>query len=292
MTRLSFPIRVLLALTTEPTEIWTGLTERVLERAHERRERLRRPQPTCRYEPVADWDRLVHEHLGVSWPCRDCAEFGRLWSEIVQSITATGVRVGPMSFDQWNDGDAGFVRAVWSLTRHLRAERIVETGVAHGFTSRFILEALRSNGAGHLWSIDLPPLDPALRRQVGIAVTDDLSDRWTYVRGSSRRHLPALLAQLEQIDLFIHDSLHTERNVRFELDLAWKKLRPGGALVIDDIDANWGFHSFNETFSGHPHFVCEAEPISPDNRRFNQKGLFGIVLKLPSDIQSRIALVN
>jgi hypothetical protein len=26
--------------------------------------------------------------------------------------------------------------------------------------------------------------------------------------------------------------------------------------------------------------VCEAEPIRPDLRRFNKKGLFGIILKM------------
>jgi hypothetical protein len=276
MTKLSYPRRAFLALTTEPGEIWTRLVEKI----HERQERR---ASACHYEPVADWDRLVHEHLGAPWPCPDCAEFGALWNDIVHSVAASGVRVGPMSLGTWNDGDAGFVRAVWGLARHLRAEYVVETGVGHGFTSRFLLEALATNPAGHLWSIDLPPLDPELRRQVGIAVSKDLSNHWTYIPGSSRRRLPALLSKLERIDLFVHDSLHSERNVRFELDRAWAKLRPGGAVVIDDIDANWGFHSFNEKFSGYPNFVCEAEPISPDHRRFNQKGLFGIILKLPSD---------
>lgn len=186
---------------------------------------------------------------------------------------------GPLSFGPWNDGDAGLVRSIWCLVRHLRPERVVETGVAHGLTSRFILEALEQNDRGHLWSIDLPPLDPDLRRQVGMAVGPGFSDRWTYIHGSSRRRLPKLLSQLRQIDLFVHDSLHSERNVRFELDQAWAVLRPGGALVIDDIDANWGFHSFNETFAGQPNLVCEAEPLRPDHRRFNGKGLFGIVLK-------------
>lgn len=270
---LSFPRRAFVAVTTEPEEIWTRLVDKI----HDQRERRR---PACHYEPVADWDRRLHETLGVAWPCSACAKFGELWSETIQSLNSAGMRVGPLSFGPWNDGDAGFVRAVWSLTRHLRAQQVVETGVAHGFTSRFILEALLSNGAGHLWSIDLPPLHHELRREVGVAVGDNLSDRWTYIRGSSRRRLPALLSRLGQIDLFVHDSLHSERNVRFELDRAWASLRPGGAAVIDDIDANWGFRSFNEAMTGYPHFVCEAEPISPDLRRFNNKGLFGIILKL------------
>jgi predicted O-methyltransferase YrrM len=158
---------------------------------------------------------------------------------------------------------------------------VVETGVAHGFTSRFILQALASNRAGRLWSIDLPPLNPGLRQQVGIAVPKELSDRWTYIQGSSRRRLPKLLSELEPIDLFIHDRLHSERNVRFEMDRAWAKLRPGGAIIVDDVDVSWGFHTFSESFPGHFCLVCEAEPISPDHRCFNEKRLFGIVIKRP-----------
>jgi hypothetical protein len=90
-----------------------------------------------------------------------------------------------------------------------------------------------------------------------------------------------LLSRLGQIDLFVHDSLHSERNVRFELDLAWVALRANGALVLDDVDANWGFRSFTQSFSDHESMICEAEPLHPDLRRFNKKGLFGIILKRP-----------
>ena len=75
------------------------------------------------------------------------------------------------------------------------------------------------------------------------------------------------------------DGLHSEQNVRFEMDHAWAIFRPGGAIVVDDIDANWGFKSFVEAFSGHRPLICEAEPLRPDLRRFNKKGLFGIILK-------------
>jgi hypothetical protein len=269
---LSYPKRAAIAIAREPGEIWP----RVIDKFHEQREQRR---PAWRYDVVPHWDRRLHELLGATWPCPSCAEFDALWRNIIQSLTGSGLRVGPLSFGPWNDGDAGLVRAIWSLTRHLAPRHVVETGVAHGLTSRFILEALASNGSGRLWSIDLPPLDRDLRQQVGAAVTPELSKRWTYIQGSSRRHLPRLLSDLGQVDLFVHDSLHSERNVRFELDNVWAKLRPGGAAVVDDVDANWGFHSFNTQYSGNPHLVCEAEPISPDHRRFNGKGLFGIVIK-------------
>jgi hypothetical protein len=199
---------------------------------------------------------------------------------VLEPLKAAGIPVGPEGFGPWNDGDPGIVRAIWCLIHHLRAKNVIETGVAHGVASRFILEALERNGAGHLWSIDLPTV-PGLEKEIGIAVAGRFPDRWTYIKGSSRRRLPPLLSKIGQIDLFIHDSLHTERNVRFELDRAWAALRPGGALVVDDIDTNWGFQSFRQAFFHYPSLICEAEPIRDDLRRFNKKGLFGIILKQP-----------
>ena len=79
--------------------------------------------------------------------------------------------------------------------------------------------------------------------------------------------------------MFIHNSLHSERNVRFELGHAWASLKPGGAVIVDDIDANSAFRSFVGTHADQVSLVCEAEPVRPDMRRFNQRGLFGIILK-------------
>jgi hypothetical protein len=86
-----------------------------------------------------------------------------LWPEVISELEAKGIRAGPESFQNWNDGDAGLVRAIWCLTRHLSPKKVVETGVAHGVTSRCILEAFTRSGDGHLWSIDLPPLVGASR---------------------------------------------------------------------------------------------------------------------------------
>jgi cephalosporin hydroxylase len=127
----------------------------------------------------------------------------------------------------------------------------------------------------------LPPVNPESREEVGIAVDGDaLRNRWSYIQGTSRRKLPALLSQLRRVDLFIHDSMHSARNVAFEMDLAWKYLSPGGVIVVDDIDVNPSFKAFADRHPEYPSFVCPAEPISPDTRRFNQKGLFGIIVKI------------
>jgi hypothetical protein len=276
---LRHPIRTLGALTSDPLDAWTVLHDRHVQRREGH-------TPPDLYEAEDGWEHRLHDLLGVPWPCDAAKEFRALWPVVIAEMQAKGIRVGPESFQSWNDGDAGLVRAIWCLTRHLRPSNVVETGVAHGVTSRFILEALERNGVGHLWSIDRPPLEQALHKQIGIAVGDRFPRRWSNIKGTSRRRLPGLLSQLGHIDLFIHDSLHSEQNVRFELDRAWAALRSGGAIVVDDIDVNRGFRSFTHAFSGHQSMVCEAEPLHPDLRRFNKKGLFGIILKEPT--KSRI----
>jgi predicted O-methyltransferase YrrM len=265
--------RVAIAVATEPIEALIELEARLKERREHHR-------PACLYEAERGWEHRLHELLGVPWPCAAVSEFWTLWPQVTASLNAQGLRIGPATFGCYNDGEPEVVRAAWCLTRHLGPAKVVETGVARGLTSRFILEALARNGAGHLWSIDRPPpLRRELREEVGAAVGNRFHDRWSYIRGSSRRRFPGLLSRLGQIDLFVHDSRHSEYNVRFELDRAWAALRPGGFLVVDDIDLNWGFRSFSETFNGHRFLICQAEPLHPDPRRFDGKGLFGILRK-------------
>jgi hypothetical protein len=265
--------RVAAVVARDPLEALIRLRTKLVEAREHRR-------PPCAYTPDPAWECGMHERLGCALPCDAAAECRALWPDAIEALRRRGLRVGPASFGIWNDGDPEFVRAVWCLVRHLQPAKVVETGVARGLTSRFILEALARNGHGRLWSIDLPPaLDTALHAQIGAAVEPELRERWTYVEGSSRRRLPGLLAELGEIDLFVHDSMHTEDNVRFELDRAWAVLRPGGAVVVDDIDLNWGFHSFAAAHPACGPLACQAEPLSPDPRRFDGRGLFGIAWK-------------
>jgi hypothetical protein len=269
---LRHPLRAIATIASDPFEIWTILQQNYVA-LHERL------VPPDLYHAEEGWDRRMHELLGVSWPCAAASEFAVLWPQIMAELENKGIRVGPETLYGWNDGDAGLTRAIWCLSRHLQPRNIVETGVLHGVTSRFILEALERNGVGHLSSIDLPPMEPVWQDEIGIAVSDRFRPRWTYIKGTSKRHLPSLLSKLGQIEIFVHDSLHSEENVRFELDRAFAAVRPGGAIVVDDIDANWAFRTFTQAVSDQHSMICEAEPLRPDFRRFNKKGLFGIILK-------------
>jgi Methyltransferase domain len=266
------PAQALAAISSDPFEAWTAFRERRIASREP-------PPPADLYQPLIAWEHQLHDLLGFPWPCPAAFEFWAVWQRVIEELKDKGVRVGPESFKNWNDGDPGLVRAIWCLIHHLRPENIVETGVAHGVTSRFILEALAALRRGHLWSIDHPPIEREWQRQIGIAVSNRYQDRWSYIRGSSKRRLPGLLSQLGTIDLFIHDSLHSTHNVQFELKQAWATLRKGGVIVVDDIDVNHAFFKFTQANNAHKSLICEAEPTRPDLRRFNNKGLFGIVIK-------------
>jgi predicted O-methyltransferase YrrM len=222
------------------------------------------------YGAIADWAAPLHLALGARWPCPAAASFDGLWDEMIADLTASGLRVGLASYGGWNDGDRAFAGAIWCTVAHVRPARVVETGVAHGLTSRIILQGLENNGAGQLWSIDLPAVDSALHSEIGMAVPADLRSRWTYVSGTTRERLPHLLNELGEIDLFVHDSLHTGRNTRFELDSAWPVMRPGGVAVVDDIDHSLAFHAFVQ--QAHP-----AESLAV--KHVTGAGLWGLAIK-------------
>lgn len=229
--------------------------------------------PAGTYSGQADWERRLHELCGAPWPCPLAGEFDKVWSGIVETMARQGLRVKRQNYGGDDDGDRGLVRAAWCITRHIPARAVVETGVAHGVTSRGLLEALAANHAGHLWSIDLPPLTISERTsEIAVAVPDELCVRWSYLSGSSRRRLPELLAGLREIDLFVHDSRHSTRNVLFECEHAFAALRPGGFLVVDDLDGNRGF----ARFAAHHPEADVVVAVADDENRF-----FGLARKRP-----------
>jgi Methyltransferase domain len=221
-------------------------------------------------DPV--WQASLHNLLGASWPCAACEGFDALWGTTVGRLEAEGLAIGRGSYSGWDDADPGLARAAFCLTHHRVPAVVVETGVARGFTTRMILEAMEAKGCGHLYSIDLPPpLDQRrLADETGAAVADSLRGRWTLIEGSSRRRLPGLLKDLGAIDLFVHDSRHTRRNIIFELQLVWPALRTGGFLLADDIHGNTAFEESVRAFGEPSSIVCASD---------DERGQFGLIRK-------------
>ena len=145
------------------------------------------------------------------------------------------------AFSQRWAADSLFARLCYLACRLATPETVVETGVAYGVSSAYILGAMEQNGGGTLHSVDLPPLRREYERFWGVAVPEDLREGWRLHRGASRRVLPGLLRESGPVGLFVHDSLHTRRNMRREFDAVWPSLTPGGLLLADDVERNGAF---------------------------------------------------
>src|SRR5712691_521394 len=217
------------------------------------------------------WFEHLHELLGAPWPCAEIEALPNLLAEINDLLTAEGLATGRHTYGWYSDAEVSLCSAVWCTTLHRRPENVIETGVAHGVTSRVILEAMRRNDRGQLWGIDLPhPLEPQLHAQTGVAVPEDRRDRWTYLEGSSRQRLGSLVAELGQVGLFVHDSLHTAQNTLFEMEQAASAMLPGGVMLVDDIKSHNGFGAFARRHRDYETLVCESE---------DKIGVFGIAVK-------------
>jgi predicted O-methyltransferase YrrM len=158
------------------------------------------------------------------------------------------LRAGTQPFGSFHNGTATLGELCYLTCLRLRPQATVETGVAYGVTSTYILQALADNGCGELSSIDLPPLASDAESYVGHFIPRELRNRWKLHLGPAKRLLPSVLRETGTIDLFVHDSLHTYSHMKWEFESALRSLRPGGVIIAVDIDGNRAF----EEITRHP----------------------------------------
>lgn len=169
--------------------------------------------------------------------------------------------------------DSGIYLILYSLIRAYKPEIVVETRVARGSSSAFILCAMHENCKGHLYSIDLHPYDAYIKIDIdGGKVLEDgqkwnissqaalvpelvpdyLKERWTLIYGDAKKELPTLLEKIGKIDIFFHDSLHTYEHMLFEYETAWPYIKNHGLLLSHDVLWNKAFLSFSKKVNKKP----------------------------------------
>lgn len=162
------------------------------------------------------------------------------------------------------NGDVGYVTSgpeLYAVVRAMKPHVIVETGVASGMSSAHILRALARNGSGTLYSIDLPNVQQGSvlpeGRSSGWIVPQTLRDRWHLQLGDSRTLLPSLLATLDHVDFFFHDSDHSYEAMSFEFEQVFPKLRKGALVMSDDTHLHTAWDDFCATHGLSPTRVAQ-----------------------------------
>ena len=145
-------------------------------------------------------------------------------------------------------GGPGNMDLLFAIAERLGAERVVETGVANGWSSLALLLSLQHRSSAKLVSVDLPYLQHQNDDWIGTAVPARLRTRWEVLKMPDRRGIPKALELLGTIDLAHYDSDKSYGGRRWAYPRLWDALRPGGVLISDDIGDNLAFADFaNDT---------------------------------------------
>lgn len=103
-------------------------------------------------------------------------------------------------------GGAGNLDLIYYLCEHLQARRVVETGVASGWSSLAILLSIQNRADGRLVSTDMPYSGVDGEAYVGQVVPEVLRRRWRLIPQPDRKAIPMALDELASIDFCHYDS--------------------------------------------------------------------------------------
>ncbi|MCX4706925.1 class I SAM-dependent methyltransferase [Streptomyces sp. NBC_01373] len=112
------------------------------------------------------------------------------------------------------------------LLREARPETVVEIGTYHGWSTTWILRALRDNGTGHLYSYDI--VDHVVRE-----VPDALSAGcWTFTQGDAEENLEKIP---DTADFLFIDAAHSASFARWYIRHLFPRMRPGIPVCVHDV---------------------------------------------------------
>ncbi|MFB9376990.1 class I SAM-dependent methyltransferase [Kineococcus gynurae] len=135
----------------------------------------------------------------------------------------TRLRDHPRLRPQLDDVEA---ELTYALVRHLRPRRVVEVGCFWGWSTTWLLSALRDNGEGELHSFDRVG-------HVERTVEPELTDRWTFQLGDVRERLVEIRAS-DPDHVFV-DAAHTRRFGRWMTSTLFPALTPGTPVSVHDV---------------------------------------------------------
>jgi len=157
-------------------------------------------------------------------------------------------------------------RFLSAICLYTNPDVVIETGIANGFSSAYILLALDSLKKGKLISIDGIFRPWESKEKIGEAIPTELKNRHEIIlEKNTLKKLDEVLRKTGKIDIFIHDSLHTYSHMMKEYCLAWPYIKEGGFLISDDVIANGAFQDFAKKIN-HKTFIISVKKDSSDIR--------------------------
>ena len=207
---------------------------------------------------------FLNNLLGSSIPDNEWSDYLEEWKKLnyglsqrkINSLHSAGNATKYLGYDS----DLSNVLVIYILARLVKPKVIVETGVANGVSTYFLLNAIKYNDCGKLYSIDVS-------QDVGSILSINERVGWNLIILDSinAKGLRRKLSFLDNIDLFIHDSDHSYKWQKLEYSLALEKMAQQSFLLSDDVDSSY---AFMDTFKGGARVQVQYSP-SPKNNYYN-----------------------
>jgi predicted O-methyltransferase YrrM len=250
------------------SEIWRKASSRVIDPQH--RSRIDNYE-AMHVAPPKALSRLLGVEMSWVEECMAAASLQALLTEVEAIPSATEPARSMRG--------AAYLEVCYAITRISRPRTVIETGVALGFSSASVLQALEDNGEGKLYSVDLPAFRPGTIPHTGKAVPSRLrtSMRWQLTLGPDRRVLPRLLERVGPADLFFYDSDKSYRGMLHTWSMVWRYLSPGALFVADDVHVNDAFLEFSAAQGLDPLII--VKPKGGGVYRWNTSYYVGLLRK-------------
>jgi predicted O-methyltransferase YrrM len=174
-------------------------------------------------------------------------------------------------------------RRVYDHVRSTKPAELLELGTSYGVSAAYMAAALEANGDGRVTTVDhvrsnspqelLGGVDPAVVRRINLVRIEDSSyNWWLKEQVAARSDASGNCAPL--YDFCYLDGAHNWTVDGFAVVLIEKLLRPGGWLVLDDL--NWDYRS-------DPHGLRERGVFFPLSKSElttpHVRGVFDLIVK-------------
>ena len=152
-----------------------------------------------------------------------------------------------------NMGGEGAISFLYHLVKEKKFQKIIETGVAYGWSSLAILLAIEDSENALLISNDMPYIRMNNDDYVGCVVPENLKSKWQLQRLPDIKGIPIALKKINNtIDLCHYDSDKSYTGRMWSSTILWKALKVGGLFISDDINDNLAFKHFSQSVDRKP----------------------------------------
>jgi predicted O-methyltransferase YrrM len=162
-------------------------------------------------------------------------------------------------------GGGSDIVLIYNLICLLKPKKIIEFGVANGWSTLSILLGCKKNGFGKLVSIDMPYYFVNAEKNIGDLIEKKKYPNWKLLIGPQVNFIDNFTHQ--KYDFCHYDSDKSYQGRLFIYEKVWKILKKNGVLLSDDISDNIAFFDF-----------CEQKKRKPLVVKFYNKYL-GLLIK-------------